>query len=64
MDLADRIGKRRHAQAIIDTAKQIQVELSVETRVIDLDGKAHAVTLLTADHLLEIAAAKTSGPGA
>lgn len=58
LDLADRIAKRHKAQRVLDTAKRIGVELNVETRVTGPDGRTHAVASLTADALLDLAAAR------
>ncbi len=50
-DSADRIRKRRKAQAVIGTAKRPQAEQKTQTRIVAEDGTLYPVPALDADAL-------------
>ena len=64
MDLVDRMRKRNKARAMIDEAKRLKQELSVDTYVVLLDGSQRDIATFGEDDLLAVAAAieKASEP--
>jgi cell division septum initiation protein DivIVA len=63
-DLIDRIGKRRKAQAVIDTARRLHEERAVDTYLLLPDSGARRVDELEVDRLLDLVAElETRGPG-
>lgn len=54
LNLADRIGKRKKAQALVETAQRLQIELKVQVVLVTPEGERPLETL-TADQLLELA---------
>ncbi|HTW28773.1 MAG TPA: hypothetical protein VME92_16725 [Acetobacteraceae bacterium] len=61
-DLADRIRKRRRAQAVVAAAQTLRAERQVETWLIAADQTPRAVADLDADRLLDLVAAITPPP--
>ena len=55
VDLADRIAKRRKAQALIATAHRLHADHQTQTFITAADGTRHPLDQLTPDQLLDIA---------
>jgi hypothetical protein len=56
MDIADRLNKRRKAQAVIDAAKQAKAEQKVDIYLLTADQTPETVADLTPDRLLDLVA--------
>ena len=54
IDIADRIGKRRRAQKLIDEAKRLRAEQQVEIQIV-VGATAESLAELTPDALLDAA---------
>jgi hypothetical protein len=64
MDLADRIHKRKKAQAIIDAAQRVSNETKVQVNFVLPQGTSRGVDQITADELLDVAVKQNaSAPG-
>ncbi len=61
-DIADRIRKRRKAQAVIDAAQKLRVEQQVEVFVLAHDSTPRLVVDLDADKLLDLVAELDTAP--
>lgn len=57
MDIADRLTKRRKAQAVTDAAKQAKAEQKVDIYLLTADQTAETVADLTPDRLLDLVVA-------
>ncbi len=55
-DIADRIRKRRKAQAVIETAKRLKAEKRIEIYILAADGAPRGAADLNADKLLDLVA--------
>jgi hypothetical protein len=62
IDIADRLKKRRKAQAVIDAAKQAKAEQQVDIYLLTLDQTPEPVADLTPDRLLDLVAALQPRP--
>jgi hypothetical protein len=56
IDIADRLKKRRKAQAVIDAAKQAQAEQQADIYLLTVDQTAQPVADLEPDQLLDLVA--------
>lgn len=55
-DIADRIRKRRKAQAVIEAAKRLKAEKRIETYILAANGAPRAAADLDSDKLLDLVA--------
>jgi hypothetical protein len=63
MDIADRLTKRRKAQAVIDAAKKVKAEQKVDIYMLASDETPHSVADLMPDQLLDLVAKLQTPPG-
>jgi hypothetical protein len=62
IDIADRLTKRRKAQAVIDAAKKAKAEQKVDIYMLTLDQTPHSVANLMPDQLLDLVAKLQTPP--
>jgi hypothetical protein len=55
VDLIDRIRKRKKAQALIDTARDLSTDTGVQISIVTLEGVPRRLDQLTADEVLDAA---------